>query len=172
MKEICQKQEKYPRITGTVTFFYFLSLTEFLPCFFQVEFIPPPQTPGGDAFGQNIYPCFLAKIFTSNSLNLTIFSNKRKNLVWVLSKNYIHGSKSRFGTDCTWNAYFIFFGRFAGIYFRDFRRRDLYKDFADIEFCGCLEKHQWPSIIFLWMSLGAYSETCLKKTCSKADTRL
>ena len=41
-----QVQGKYQRI----------SFTEFLSCFFQVEFIPRGE---GGAFGQNIYPCQL-----------------------------------------------------------------------------------------------------------------
>ena len=40
-EDIIQKQGKYQKITGKVTVYYSFSLTEFLPCFFQVECLPP-----------------------------------------------------------------------------------------------------------------------------------
>ena len=68
-EEIYHKQGKNTRVTGTLTDYHFFYLTDFLPCFFRVEFIPPlTEIPEPSIALGNIYPMFFnALIFTKTS---------------------------------------------------------------------------------------------------------
>ena len=90
MEEIHLKQGRCPRITGTLTVSHYFLPTEFLPCFFQVDFIPP--------WGVHFWPKYLPwKTFSLFVYVLLSQSNKCHCLSRVFLEGRYHKSLTGVG---------------------------------------------------------------------------